>query len=242
MQDYDPRSTFADEAAAIAHDQRGDEQESVALLAELAGDGRALELAIGTGRIALPLAATGLTVDGIDFAPAMLDRLRAKPGGEQLALFEADFADVDVSGRYALIYIVWNSFFNLLTQERQTTCFANVAEHLEPGGLFLIEAFVPAFLHRYDNHQNVSAEHMGTDEVGLAVIMHDAAGQRLDQQHVVLSPSGTSMTPVAQRYAWPAELDLMAKLAGLELADRWGGWNKEPFTSDSALHVSVYRK
>ncbi len=242
MQDYDPRSTFADEAAAIAHDQRGDEQESVALLAELAGDGRVLELAIGTGRIALPLAATGLTVDGIDFAPAMLDRLRAKPGGEQLALFEADFADVDVSGRYALIYIVWNSFFNLLTQERQTTCFANVAEHLEPGGLFLIEAFVPAFLHRYDNYQNVSAEHMGTDKVGLAVIMHDAAGQRLDQQHVVLSPGGTRMTPVAQRYAWPAELDLMAKLAGLELADRWGGWNKEPFTSDSALHVSVYRK
>ncbi len=242
MQDYDPRSTFADEAAAIAHDKRGDEAESVALLADLAAGGRVLELAIGTGRVALPLAATGLTVDGIDFAPAMLERLRAKPGGDALAVSESDFADVNVSGSYSLIYIVWNSFFNLLSQDRQITCFENVAAHLEPGGLFLIEAFVPAFLHRYENHQEVRAESMSAESVGLSVTVHDAAAQRLDQQHVVLASDGTQMTPVAQRYAWPAELDLMAKIAGLELADRWGGWKKEAFTSDSSLHVSVYRK
>ncbi len=242
MKDYDPKMSFADDASAAAHETRGDEEAAVACLASLAGAGPVLELAIGTGRLALPLAANGLTVDGVDFSPAMLARLRAKPGGEALEVVEGDFADVKMDRRYALIFIAWNSFFNLLTQERQVDCFRNVAAHLEPGGAFLIEAFVPSFLYRYESHQHVEVEHLDASRVQLGVSMHDPANQRLEQQHVSLGASGTTLTPVCQRYAWPAELDLMAELAGLNLDERWGGWQKEPFTKDSTQHVTVYRR
>lgn len=239
MRDYEPAASFGADVAA-RHERRGDEEAAVALLAGLAGEGPALELAIGTGRIALPLAARGIRVDGIDIAPAMVDRLRAKPGGDRLQVTLGDFADVPVPGRYRLVFVVWNSLFNLLTQEDQVRCFENVAAHLTPDGAFLVEAYVPSFLHRLRRDQLVEAESVEMEEVRLDVLRHDPARQRLEESHVTLSPAGVRLEPVVQRYSWPAELDLMARLAGLRLRERWGGWDRRPFDAGSALHVSVY--
>ena len=202
--------------------------------------GPALELAIGTGRIALPLAARGIRVDGIDISPAMVDQLRARPGGDRVSVVIGDFADVPVPGTYHLIYVVWNTLFNLLTQEDQVRCFENVAAHLTTDGSFVVEAYVPAFLYRLRNDQYVDAEAIQVDEVRLDVLLHDAAKQMLEESHVSLSPTGIHLNPVVQRYAWPSERDLMARIAGLRLKDRWGGWGKEPFDSGSNMHVSVY--
>jgi SAM-dependent methyltransferase len=233
--------SFGEDVARMYRDiQRGDERAAVAFLASLAGPGPALELAIGTGRIALPLAACGIRVDGIDLSPAMVNQLRTKPGGDQLAVTIGDFADVPVSGTYRLIFVVWNTLFNLLTQDDQVRCFANVAAHLTADGSFVVEAFVPAFLYRLRNDQYVDAEAIKVDEVRLDVLRHDAATQRLEESHVSLSRAGVRLNPVVQRYAWPSELDLMARLAGLRLQGRWGGWDREPFTSSSSVHVSVY--
>lgn len=241
MKDYEPASGF-DEAAAKRHDHRGDEAEAVAFLAKHAGQGPALELAIGTGRIALPLAARGIRVDGIDISPAMVARLRAKPGGDQLSVDIGDFADVSVKGRYPLIFLLWNTLFNLLSQDDQVRCFENVEAHLSEGGAFVVEAFVPSFLHRLHDDQEVKAESVEVDEVRIGVLRHDAATQTLEQNHVSLSPAGIRLSPVAQRYAWPSELDLMARIAGLRLDARFAGWNEEAFGSRSEMHVSVYRR
>ncbi len=241
MQNYHPAMSFdADVAPEYRDVLRGDEQAAVAFRAELAGAGPALELAVGAGRIALPLAAQGIRVDGIDFAPAMVEQLRAKPGGDAINVTIGDFADVSVSGSYALIFIVWNSLFNLLTQDEQVRCFQNVAAHLTPEGVFVVEAYVPAFLYRFREDQAVEAESIQVDEVRLDVLRHDAARQLLEESHVALSPAGIRLNPVVQRYAWPAELDLMARLAGLRLHHRWADWNRTPFTARSAGHVSVY--
>jgi SAM-dependent methyltransferase len=239
MKNYEPASSFG-RTVAEADEQRGDEEAAATFLAQRAGSGPALELAIGTGRIALPLAARGVRVDGIDISPAMVERLRSKPGGDQLSVTAGDFADVGVPGSYALIYIVWNSLFNLLTQEDQLRCFQNVAKHLTPGGSFVIEAYVPSFLHRLRNDQYVEAESIEVDEVRLDVLRHDAAKQTLEESHVSLSRTGIRLVPVVQRYAWPSELDLMARAAGLALVDRFGGWGEEPYDSVSPAHVSVY--
>jgi SAM-dependent methyltransferase len=236
---YEPVMSFG-ENAAKAHDRRGDEAAAVAFLAQLAGAGPALELAIGTGRIALPLAAHGICVDGIDLSPAMVGRLRAKPGGERLSVTIGDFADVAVPGHYRLIFVVWNSLFNLLTQADQVRCFENVAAHLTRDGRFVIEAYVPSFLHRLRNDQLVEAEAIELNQVRLDVLRHDAAAQRIEESHVSLNREGVHLVPVVQRYAWPSELDLMARIAGLRLMERWGGWGREPFDSGSRLHVSVY--
>jgi SAM-dependent methyltransferase len=238
---YEPRMSFGEEAAETYDETpRGDEAAAVAFLAHLAGDGPALELAIGTGRIALPLAARGIRVDGIDFSPAMLARLRAKPGGDQIAVTLGDFAAVPVSGSYRLIYVVFNTLFNLLTQDDQVRCFENVAAHLDAAGVFVIEAFVPAFLYRLRDDQYVDAEAIGVDQVRLDVGRHDPVNQLLDESHLTLSSSGVRLNPIVTRYAWPSELDLMARIAGLRLIERWGGWSREPFTARSTLHVSVY--
>jgi SAM-dependent methyltransferase len=237
---YEPVLSFSDEEAARFHDERGDELVAVAFLKTLAGEGPALELAIGTGRIALPLAAQGIRVDGIDISPRMVERLRAKPGGEQLSVRIADFADVSVTEKYSLIYVVWNSLFNLLTQEDQMRCFENVAAQLTEHGSFVVEAFVPSFLHRTRDSQQVDAESIEVDEVRIGVLRHDAASQMIEQSHVTLSPAGIRLSPVVQRYAWPSELDLMARIAGLQRRDRGGGWSHEPLESGSDLHVSVY--
>lgn len=239
MKGYEPLMSFG-EAAAKAHDRRGDEEAAVAFLAQLAGAGPVLELAIGTGRIALPLAARGVSVDGVDLSPAMVERLRAKPGGERLSVTIGDLADVPVPGRYRLVFVVWNSLFNLLSQSDQVRCFQNVAAHLTEDGRFVVEAYVPAFLHRLSNDQLVEAEAIELGEVRLDVLRHDAAAQRIEESHVSLSPAGVRLHPVVQRYAWPSELDLMAQLAGLRLLERWGGFGREPFDAASRLHVSVY--
>ena len=240
IKDYEPVLSFSDEESARFHDKRGDEVVTVAFLKTLAGKGPALELAIGTGRIAVPLAAEGIQVDGIDFSEKMVERLRAKEGGEQLSVQIADFADVPVTGNYSLIYVIWNSLFNLLTQNDQVRCFKNVAAHLTEDGSFVVEAFVPTFLHRLHDDQQVAAESIEVDEVRIGVLRHDAATQKLEQSHVSLSPAGIRLDPVEQRYAWPSELDLMAQIAGLQLKGRWGGWSHEPYESASRLHVSVY--
>ena len=241
MKGFDPLAAFGPSVAARYDDEpRGDEEDSAACLARLAGDGPALELAIGTGRVALPLAATGVRVDGIEVSQAMVDRLRAKPGGDALDVTLGDFADLPVEGRYPLVYVVFNTLFNLLTQDDQVRCFANVAEHLTDDGVFLVEAFVPTWLHRLRDDQYVDAELIEADRVTLDVGRHDPVAQILDESHVTFADGAVRVSPIVCRYAWPAELDLMARLAGLRLLSRYGGWNGEPFTATSRQHVSVW--
>jgi hypothetical protein len=242
MKGYDPIHSSFGEAVAASYDDapRGDEAQTVAFLAALAQGGPALELAIGTGRIALPLADRGVRVDGIDLSEAMIARLRAKPGGDRLQVTIGDFAEVGVSGHYRLIYVVFNTLFNLLTQDDQVRCFENVAAHLTDDGCFVVEAFVPGWLVRLRDDQYVDAERIEVGEVRLDVGRHDPVRQTLDESHVVLAPDGVRLFPIVTRYAWPSELDLMARIAGLRLLDRCGGWEGEPFTAASTRHVSVY--
>ena len=241
MKDYQPIISFGEATARHYRDSgRCDEVAAGAFLEAVAGGGPALELAIGAGRIALPLAARGIVVDGIELSPAMVEQLRAKPGGEQIAVTIGDFADVPVSGSYRLIYVVWNTLFNLLTQDDQVRCFEQVAAHLTSDGVFVVEAFVPTFLYRLRDDQYVDAEAVEVDSVTLDVGRHDPVAQLLDESHVVLTSEGVHLNPIVSRYAWPSELDLMARLAGLRLKERWGGWEREPFDAASKMHVSVF--
>ena len=243
---FDPRDSFGPQVADHYDDgTRGDEEAAVARLAELAGAGRALELAIGTGRIALPLAATGVPVDGIELSPAMIERLRAKPGGDALTVVCGDMATVTMPGRYRLVYVVFNSLMNLLTQDEQVRCVANAAQHLSDDGVFVVDNVVPDPMYglRHDRDgidQYVDAEAIGPDGVTVEVGRFDRATQRVDKCHVRLGAAGFAVDPLALRYIWPSELDLMARLAGLRLRDRWGGWAGEPFDGRSLRHVSVY--
>jgi hypothetical protein len=242
MQDYQPAISF-DETVAASYDelaQRGDEAHTVAFLKQLVQGGRALELAIGTGRIALPLAAHGVPVDGIDLSPSMVAQLRRKPGGERLDVQIGNFADVAMPGPYRLIYLVFNTLYNLLTQEEQVRCFVNVASRLEEGGRFVVEGGTPAEFYRLRNHQYVDAEAIQVEQVRLDVARFDPLTQRLEETHVTLSSAGIQLNPIVTRYAWPSELDLMARLAGLRLEERFGGWQREPFTADSRNCISVY--
>jgi SAM-dependent methyltransferase len=241
MKDYDPAKSFLGEAAEqYDRHARGDEEDAVAFLAELAGAGPALELAIGTGRIGLPLAARGVAVEGIDLSPDMVAQLREKPGGDGIPVTIGDFSEVPVSGSYRLVYIVFNTFFNLLHQEEQVRCFENVAAHLSDDGAFVIEARVPAHIHALPANQYVHAEEVGVDEVWLDVAKYDPVTQRLEETHVRLGAGGVGLFPIVTRYCYPSELDLMARIAGLRLRERWGGWNREPFDARSELAVSVY--
>lgn len=243
MEDYGA-ATYGDRIADV-YDQwetlPTDTDEAVAFLADRVGGGPVLELGIGTGRIALPLAARGLQVQGIDASERMVEQLRAKPEGAGIPVTLGDFVDVDVPGSFALVLVVFNTFFGLLSQDDQVRCFARVAERLSPGGAFVLQAFVPD-LDRYQQGQNTSTRLLGVDEVHLEASLHDPVEQRVRSQHVVLDERGIRFYPVQIRYAWPSELDLMARLAGLRLAERWSGWRGEPFTAASTSHVSVYRK
>jgi SAM-dependent methyltransferase len=243
MDGYEPAMSF-DEAIARSYDDglRGDEDAAVAFLRDAAGGGPALELAIGTGRIALGLAAAGIAVDGIDISPAMVARLREKPGGGAIGVTMGDIADVPVEGSYRLIYVVYNSLFNLRTQAEQVRCFESVAAHLTDDGAFVVEAFTPGYLHRLRDDQYVDAEDVRVDRVWLDVARHDAVSQQLVKNHVSLTTAGIALNPVVLRYAWPSELDLMARIAGLRPADRFGGWDRRPFAAGSRLHVSVWRR
>ena len=242
MKNYKPAMSFDKDTADAYDDEDGrrDETATVALLEQLARGGPALELAIGTGRIALPLSDRGIRVDGIDFSSAMVAKLRTKPGAEKIAITMGNFADVAVPNTYRLIYVVFNTLFNLLTQDEQVHCFENVAAHLTDDGLFVVEGQVPYDWYRLRNNQYVDLEKVEVRNVRLDVARHDPVKQLLEETHVVLSSTGVQLNPIVTRYAWPSELDLMARIAGLQLKERWGGWGREPFTGTSRNCVSVY--
>ncbi len=241
--EYDA-STYGDRVAGV-YDRiaqpPSDAEAAAAFLAELAGRGPVLELGIGTGRVALPLAQRGVDVHGIDASAAMVARLRSKPGGDRIPVTIGNFGDLAIGRRFSLVFVVFNTFFGLPSQEAQVRCFARVAEHLTDDGVFLIEAFVPD-LTRFDHGQRVDVRQVGSDVVQLTASLHDPVEQRTRSAHVVLSAEGVGVYPVQSRYAWPAELDLMARLAGLGLRERWGGFGREPFSAASRFHVSVYAR
>jgi hypothetical protein len=212
---------------------------AVETLAEFAGGGAALEFAIGTGRIGLPLAERGVRVAGIDNSEAMLARLREKPGAERIEAVVGDMAATRVEGEFSLVYLVFNTIFNLTTQEAQVACFENAATHLHSGGRFVIEARVPE-LQRLPLGQTVLPWRADPD--GMSYYVYDVVTQRLSGRHYDFVDGRVEANPIEMRYAWPAELDLMARLAGMRLEDRWGGWKREPFTGLSPAHVSVYVK
>jgi SAM-dependent methyltransferase len=211
----------------------------VEVLAGLAGAGRALELGIGTGRIALPLARRGVPVHGIDLSRAMVDRLRAKPGGDRIGVTIGDFATATAPGTFAVAYLVFNTIMNLTTQEAQVACFRNVAAHLAPGGCFVIEVQVPE-LRRLPPGQNVVPQHAGPARWVFDV--YDTATQAMSSNSVEVSDDRGRCDSIPFRYVWPAELDLMAQLAGMRLRARWGDWTREPFTSESGKHISVWER
>jgi methyltransferase family protein len=240
-----PEDHFGERVAARFDERYADQADPsvvepiVDLLVGLAGDGAALELGIGTGRIALPLAGRGVPVHGIDLSEAMVTRLRAKPGGEAIPVTIGDFATTRVDGAFTLAYLVANTIMNLTTQEEQVACFENVAAHLDEGGLFVIEVIVPG-LQRLPTGEkfqpfDVGPTHLGFDE-------YDVVRQGLVSHHYWIEDGELVVSSIPFRYVWPAELDLMARLAGMRLRERWGGWVREPFTSESDKHVSVWEK
>ena len=240
-----PQNTF-DEAIAAGYDRDAAHLfepavigPTVDVLASLAGAGRALEFGIGTGRVALPLSARGVPVHGIDISEPMLARLRAKEGAGEIGVTLGDFATTQVDGRFTLVYLVFNTIMNLTTQDEQVACFENAARHLEPGGRFAIEVMIPD-LRRLPPGETVRAfsiseSHPGFDE-------YDAAAQILQSHHYWVGDGDVRTSSAPYRYAWPAEYDLMARIAGLELEERWSGWDRAPFTSESRGHVSIWRK
>ncbi len=237
---------FFGERAASVYDEHAAEMFDpatvgpvVELLAGLAEQGRALEFGIGTGRIALALAGRGVPVAGIDNSEAMVARLRAKPGSGEIEVAIGDFATTRVGGEFSLVYLVFNTIFNLVTQDAQVACFENAAGHLRSGGRFVIETGVPGIQGLPVGQTIVPFR---ADAEGIGFDVYDVVTQRFSSQHYHFSEDGVQTFPVEFRYAWPAELDLMARLAGMTLENRWSGWQREPFTSLSSSHVSVYRR
>jgi SAM-dependent methyltransferase len=211
----------------------------VDFLVELAGSGRALELGIGTGRIALPLAQRGVPVHGVELSQAMVARLRAKPGGDNVGVTIGDFATTTVDGTFSVAYLVFNTIMNLRTQGAQVACFRNVAAHLEPGGCFVVEVGVPD-LRRLPPGETIRAFHVSKTRWGFDE--YDVAKQGLISHHFEIVDGRLERLSIPFRYVWPAELDLMAELAGMRLRERWSGWRREPFTSESRRHVSIWEK
>ena len=239
------RNYFGEDVAALYDDpddamsQAGAIDPVVDFIAELAGDGAALELGIGTGRIALPLSQRGVRVCGIDLSEAMVARLQAKPGAEAIGVTIGDFATTTVEGRFTVAYLVFNTIMNLTTQDAQVACFQNAAAHLEPGGCFVIEVMLPD-LQRLPAGETfrpftVTSTHLGIDE-------YDVVAQGLTSHHYSITDGTVRVNAIPFRYVWPAELDLMARLAGMTLRERWSDWSREPFTADSTKHVSVWEK
>ena len=237
---------YFDERVAARYDESSAEMFSaeaidptVDFLTDLAGDGPALEFAVGTGRIALPLAQRGVPVHGIDMSKAMVGRMRSKPGGEDIGVTIGDFSMTTVEGPFTLVYLVFNTISNLTTQAEQVACFRNAAAHLQPGGCFVIEVGVPSLrllppgetIHAF----TVTEDRWGFDE-------YDIANQRMTSHHFEIVDGRAERFAVPFRYAFPAEYDLMAELAGMRLRERWAGWDREPFTSESRSHVSVWEK
>jgi SAM-dependent methyltransferase len=212
---------------------------AVDALSELAGDGRALEFAIGTGRIALPLAARGVAVCGLELSEAMVEQLRQKPGGTDLPVAIGDMATTRVPGTFRLVYLAFNTIGNLTSQDQQVACFSNAANHLEPGGFFVVEVGVPE-LRRLQPGERYVVFHADGDSWGIDE--YDTSAQRLVSHHLRRQDGYLKERALPFRYVWPAELDLMARLAGMTLASRWADWNRQPFGHESTSHVSVWRK
>ena len=241
MEDYGP-ATYGDRIAEVydeLYEHLGDVSAAVDLLAELAGTGRALELGIGTGRVALPLAAAGVAVEGIDASEAMVARLREKPGGADIPVSVGNFADVAVEGTFSLIYVPFTTFFALTSQAEQIRCLRNVAAHLDDGGRFVMDAWVPDPT-RYRNDQVLAVNQVAADRVVLDATRHDPLTQTIRSSHIVMTDTGVRLYPVFARYAWPAELDAMALAAGLTLIDRFADYDRRPFDASSPRHVSIY--
>jgi SAM-dependent methyltransferase len=242
----DERDGYFDERVAAGYDESDPEmfapeavEPVVDFLAAIAGNGPVLELGIGTGRIAFPLARRGLPVHGIELSRAMVARLREKPGGEDIEVTIGDFSTTTVEGSFSLAYLVFNTIMNLTSQAAQVACFRNVAAHLEPGAAFVIEVGVPA-LRRLPAGESFHVFH-GRDE-SWGIDEYDVASQGLTSHHIGVVDGRLESTSIPFRYVWPSELDLMAQLAGMTLRERWSGWKREPFTNDSRQHVSVWEK
>ncbi len=248
MNDYTP-ATYGDRIAEV-YDQmypaRANVGPAVDTLAKLAGNGPALELGIGTGRIAIPLAQRGIEVHGIDASEAIVARMRAKPGGGAIPVTISDFSDFSLKDgnrdrKFSLVYVVFNTLFQATSQQAQVNCFRSVAAHLADDGVFLVEAFVPDPT-RFTRDQNVSAGSVESDLVSLDISRHDPVNQFVRSQHVFFTESGVKLYPVQVRYSWPSELDLMAQLAGMRLRERRSDWDGSPFTASSEYHISIYEK
>jgi SAM-dependent methyltransferase len=241
MQDFRADSSFGPDVAASYDDSpRGDEEAAAIFLSEIAGERPALEFAIGTGRIALPLAASGVPVDGIELSPHMAERLRDKPGGQQINVTMGDMSSVATGKRYGLVYLVFNTIFNLLTAEDQIRCFQNAARHLDPDGKFVVETALPHAWIAPDQTDYVHAEHVAMDVVRLDVAHYDPVTQLLEENHITITPDGVKMRPIVCRLITPGEMDLMARIAGLHLIQRYANWQRSAFDINSKAHVSVY--
>jgi SAM-dependent methyltransferase len=241
MDEYGP-ATYGERVADVYDEwyDAVDPAEECALLAELAAGGRVLELGIGTGRVALPLAAAGIEVHGVESSPAMVERLHAKPGGDAIPVTIGDMADVPVDGDFSVVFVVFNTFFMLTTQEAQERCFRNVAAHLPAGGRFVLQVFVPD-TSRIEGGEDLTVKNVGLDMVRLDASVFDAVAQRTRTTQIRITESGIRLVHARIRFAYPPELDEMARRAGLELESRWGSFARDPFTDDSPIHVSVYR-
>jgi SAM-dependent methyltransferase len=243
MKDFDPATSFGpDVAAAYDEEPRGDEAAAVAFLSGLAQGRRALEFAIGTGRIALPLAEKGIQVDGIEISAAMVERLQARPGGDQIHVTMGDMSTAATGKRYGLVYLVFNTICNLLTADDQINCFQNAARHLDPDGTFVVETVLPHAVIPPGKSDYVHAEHVGMEAVVLDVARYDPVTQLLEENHVRLTASGITLNPIVCRLITPGEMDLMARIAGMRLIQRYATWERTVFDAQSSAHVSVYAK
>ena len=248
MNDY-TAATYGDRIAEVydrMYPMRANVGPTVDALAKLSGNSPALELGIGTGRIALPLAERGVEVHGIDASEAIVAQMRAKPGGDTIPVTITDFTEFSLEGgngdkKFSLVYVVFNTLFQATSQQAQVSCFRSVAAHLIGDGVFLVEAFVPDPT-RFTRNQIVNAGSVESDLVSLEISSHDPVNQFVQSQHIYFTESGIKLYPVQVRYSWPAELDLMAQLAGLRLRHRWGDWDGSPFTASSEFHISIYEK
>ena len=241
MKDFDPATSFGPEVAARYDEhQRGDEAEAATFLAGFAKAGPALEFAIGTGRIALPLAARGVQVDGIELSPHMVAQLRAKPDGQKLNVVIGDMSSATTGRLYPLVYLVFNTIFNLLTAEDQIRCFENAARHLTPAGHFIVETALPHAWIAPDQPDYVHTEYVGKGTVVLDVARYDPVTQLLEENHVQLTAQGITLSPIVCRLITPGEMDLMARIAGLRLIHRFANWQRTAFDINSKAHISIY--
>jgi SAM-dependent methyltransferase len=241
MRAFEPQNSFG--PAIAAHDvghRRGDEDVASEFLAGCARERRALEFAIGTGRIALPISERGIAVDGIEISSAMIDQLRSRPGGEHLRVEIGDMSIVAMGDTYSLVYLVYNTIFNLLTEDDQVRCFENAARHLDADGVFVVETALPHAWIQPGTGDYVHTEFVDVAAVGFDVARYDPVTQLLSENHVRITSGGVQFAPIVLRLITPGEMDLMARIAGLRLVERYASWRREPFTSTSRAHVSVY--